>query len=152
MSFSADQKREKQKLVYRIFNRGLSLGVIERPASCSRCGKSEQIVVGHHWDYDKPLEVEWVCTRCHLVDIHEVENTNITWGTLDCEQLLGVYGHLFSGKDASPDDSPEPSPEDLYKLRKVGPRDKCDYIRVIWTEDKSDIIGLERLKIVGYRR
>jgi hypothetical protein len=30
---------------------------------CVRCG--EQKSVGHHEDYDKPLEVTWLCQPCH---------------------------------------------------------------------------------------
>jgi len=30
---------------------------------CCRCG--EQKSVAHHEDYDKPLEVVWLCQRCH---------------------------------------------------------------------------------------
>lgn len=33
---------------------------------CARCGskKAEK----HHEDYTKPLEVRWLCRRCHLTD------------------------------------------------------------------------------------
>ena len=39
-------------------------GKIDRPDFCSRCG-SECRPEGHHPDYKRPLDVEWLCTVCH---------------------------------------------------------------------------------------
>jgi hypothetical protein len=39
-------------------------GVLVRPKKCPKCGNREHIE-GHHWDYDKPLMVEWMCRKCH---------------------------------------------------------------------------------------
>ena len=39
-------------------------GKLIKPTECSRCGK-EGWVEGHHKDYSKPLEVEWLCRKCH---------------------------------------------------------------------------------------
>jgi hypothetical protein len=36
---------------------------------CVRCG-STKLVEGHHHDYSKPLEVEWLCRACHLTVEH----------------------------------------------------------------------------------
>ena len=43
-------------------------GKITKPDVCSRCDSTDRIH-GHHEDYDKPLEVVWVCHPCHM-DIH----------------------------------------------------------------------------------
>jgi hypothetical protein len=59
----------------------LAGGVLLRPTECSRCGEKETERVGaftaagepainrieaHHDDYSKPLEVQWLCSRCHV--------------------------------------------------------------------------------------
>ena len=36
---------------------------------CSRCGSGVR-VQAHHADYTKPLDVEWLCFRCHREERH----------------------------------------------------------------------------------
>lgn len=40
-------------------------GQLTRPTECSRCGITDPKINGHHHDYTKPLDVEWLCYRCH---------------------------------------------------------------------------------------
>ena len=42
---------------------------IVRPSTCSRCGEKPKHgpIVGHHPDYTKPFEVDWLCMRCHSI-------------------------------------------------------------------------------------
>lgn len=42
----------------------ISKGKIKRPSNCSKCNK-ECFPHGHHDDYDKPLDVIWLCQSCH---------------------------------------------------------------------------------------
>jgi hypothetical protein len=39
-------------------------GEIIKPLRCEKCGAEEELH-GHHADYTKPLEVTWLCARCH---------------------------------------------------------------------------------------
>ena len=32
---------------------------------CHLCGKKTNQLDGHHYDYDKPKEVTYLCKRCH---------------------------------------------------------------------------------------
>lgn len=47
-------------------------GELTRPESCQKCGKipgrdpgAGRHIEGHHRDYNKPLEVMWLCRSCH---------------------------------------------------------------------------------------
>lgn len=47
-------------------------GALVRPLECSRCGEippkardGRSNIHGHHHDYEKPLDVEWLCVYCH---------------------------------------------------------------------------------------
>jgi hypothetical protein len=39
-------------------------GELARPTSCESCGGTGR-VHGHHDDYDRPLDVVWLCAVCH---------------------------------------------------------------------------------------
>jgi hypothetical protein len=40
------------------------LGLLERPARCSWCRRRKRLE-RHHWDYDEPLVVTYLCPDCH---------------------------------------------------------------------------------------
>lgn len=64
-AYNSDPEYRERKIVrvqaYRAFARG-----VIRPAPCSVCGSPE--VEMHHPDYSRPLEVEWLCRRCHMLE------------------------------------------------------------------------------------
>lgn len=39
-------------------------GDLVRPDRCESCGAARQLD-GHHEDYSRPLDVEWLCRVCH---------------------------------------------------------------------------------------
>ena len=51
-------KRRAHTIVKSAKKRGLLI-----PKPCEKCG--EHKVEAHHDDYNKPLEVRWLCKRCH---------------------------------------------------------------------------------------
>ncbi len=51
-------------------------GKLIKPDSCQRCGKPTpaNLLDGHHHDYSKPLEVEWLCRSCHGLEALGVDH------------------------------------------------------------------------------
>lgn len=45
---------------------GEQLGLIERPRGCAWCRRRNRLE-RHHWDYDEPLNVTFLCEDCHAI-------------------------------------------------------------------------------------
>ena len=54
---------EKRSAILAV-RRALKRGILIRPDMCSQCNRSGKIE-GHHPDYCKPLDVIWLCPKCH---------------------------------------------------------------------------------------
>jgi hypothetical protein len=60
-----DAKRDKIKYGARIaVMRAIQSGRLTRPDKCGSCGGACK-PDAHHRDYSKPLEVDWMCAKCH---------------------------------------------------------------------------------------
>lgn len=58
------EKYPKRKKVQKTVERALKLGKIQRPKRCTNCNTKKPLDA-HHEDYDKPLDVIWLCRSCH---------------------------------------------------------------------------------------
>ena len=54
----------KKYLAHNKLNNAIRDGNIENPRVCEICSGIFH-VVAHHDDYDKPLQVRWLCSSCH---------------------------------------------------------------------------------------
>ena len=66
---NASIRRYKQKNIQKtkassILSNEIAFGRIAKPRRCSLCSKIKPLD-GHHHDYDKPLDVTWLCRSCH---------------------------------------------------------------------------------------
>lgn len=62
----AEQLRNPEKLAARnALNNAIRAGQVRRPKNCSVCGILSARIHGHHADYALPLDVQWLCARCH---------------------------------------------------------------------------------------
>lgn len=60
---------------YRLVRNAIKRGELVRPSACQRCGcvpaptsDGRAAIQAHHHDYDKPLDVEWICAKCHRAE------------------------------------------------------------------------------------
>lgn len=58
-------KTKAQSKAYKAIQRAIERGDFERPHKCEKCC-AEGKVHGHHHDYSKPLDVQWLCPKCHI--------------------------------------------------------------------------------------
>lgn len=55
------EKYKARRRAYMALNKGL----IVKPNACPVCGFNDRRLEMHHDDYLKPLEIRWLCSRCH---------------------------------------------------------------------------------------
>jgi hypothetical protein len=58
------RKRDEEKARWTLHN-AIRYGKVERVSVCSECEKGG-LLHAHHGDYNKPLDVVWLCHQCHF--------------------------------------------------------------------------------------
>jgi len=60
------RKKHHEKFVaHGIVSRAKQKGILIKPKYCAMCGIETSELEAHHDDYSKPLEVQWICRKCH---------------------------------------------------------------------------------------
>ena len=66
---AATQKQQafnpEKKVASSVVYHAVQIGELRRSICCESCGLPAK-TDGHHEDYNKPLEVDWLCRRCHI--------------------------------------------------------------------------------------
>lgn len=57
--------RKKMGKVWKKYTKARLSGKIKRPKKCCVCSSNKRIC-GHHSNYNKYLEVIWLCASCHM--------------------------------------------------------------------------------------
>lgn len=69
------QAHPGRSAIYSAVNTAIKKGQLIKPSSCSMCGTFTKLVA-HHIDYSKPLNVIFICQRCHK-KTHVATNKNL---------------------------------------------------------------------------
>jgi hypothetical protein len=61
-----ERSQEKEQARSRLRD-AVRRGRLLKPTHCEQCQREtpRHLLDGHHHDYTKPLEVKWLCRRCH---------------------------------------------------------------------------------------
>lgn len=61
------QENPEKIAAYQAVSRAVKNGTLKKPSYCSYCGTFYEAkdIHGHHFDHSKPLEVVWLCYKCH---------------------------------------------------------------------------------------
>lgn len=62
------RSNEEFATAYYVFFNAVQSGKVVRPDRCEICSSTKNIQA-HHEDYSKPLDVQWLCVKCHN-DVH----------------------------------------------------------------------------------
>lgn len=89
-----------------ILNRAVVEGKLDKPKFCADCGVTGVVIEGHHSDYKKPLEVDWLCKKCHTETHRNIRMSPI-------ERPLDSVERPLTG--AEPSSLPLPLPLDKSK-------------------------------------
>ena len=65
---SWNDKNQHKRRAHRQVSVAVKVGLIKKSTTCENCGRSPRRLYGHHADYSKPLEVRWLCGKCHLAE------------------------------------------------------------------------------------
>lgn len=58
------QKAEKRYKAQQAVKTALQTGRLEKWPGCAACRRKKDLEA-HHYDYDRPLDVSWLCVKCH---------------------------------------------------------------------------------------
>ena len=58
------ERHPKRRSAVNAVNNAVRDGRLYKPSECESCAK-ETALQGHHCDYNKPLDVMWLCEPCH---------------------------------------------------------------------------------------
>lgn len=72
LTYKGKYKHPHADAVQHKTRRAIKSGRLIKPSACSKCGRTDKPIQAHHADYEKPLDVTWLCTGCHA-DIHNGE-------------------------------------------------------------------------------
>ena len=71
------EKNREKYLARQCLRRAVNRGKIIKPVNCERCGMKKERIEGHHNDYSKRLDVEWLCVDCHKLEHGKLQEVSL---------------------------------------------------------------------------
>ena len=68
------KRNPEKRRAWWTYTNALRAGKLVKPEVCPKCGGTG-LIDGHHADYNKPLDVEFLCRACHMKQ-HQRDNTH----------------------------------------------------------------------------
>ena len=62
------QRNSLKGMARQITHYARKMGIIKKPDECSKCLIKTDGIIAHHNDYLKPLEITWLCKKCHGIE------------------------------------------------------------------------------------
>lgn len=59
------ESNPKKYYCHRAVYGAIKNGILLRPDKCELCETRSSLIRGHHCDYNKPIDVMWLCPACH---------------------------------------------------------------------------------------
>ncbi len=56
---------KRRRYARNIASKAIKSGLLKRPCTCESCVEIKSDIECHHIDYGKPLDVVWLCKKCH---------------------------------------------------------------------------------------
>lgn len=84
---------KRRKSARLAMHRALAAHKLVKPKCCDLCHETAK-VEGHHIDYGKPLDVKWLCKKCHGIAHTEGHKWNP-----DCNEQTGIEDINLDQKD-----------------------------------------------------
>jgi len=73
-----EQNKEK-RVAHKAVEKAINSGLLIKPTRCQVCNVEPKRLDGHHEDYTKLLEVQWLCRSCHIL-AHNPDKKPARWG------------------------------------------------------------------------
>lgn len=89
--------------IHHIVELAIEKGLLIKPTHCEQCNSTNVKINSHHDDYNKPLKVRWVCSKCHF-EWHKINKPielSIEFPPMDKKEICSRGG---SRKEVMPDE------------------------------------------------
>lgn len=90
------RRHPERNRAYQALRRAVRAGVVSKPSRCENCGRDDVPLHGHHNDYGRALEVEWLCEHCHRTCRHQTTHLEVQMAEQRIKEDAGLWAEVSS--------------------------------------------------------